>query len=79
LVVNTCSSLSSTRSNDTRPQGLSGVAPRRLTSFSEAGENSVGSTRVPVNGARSVSGTLWQVGDANSVKSPRSMAAVGMN
>ena len=56
------------------------VVARRFAMFSAAGLNVDGLTRLLTNGARSVT---WrpplQAGDAKSVKSPASIAAVGTN
>jgi hypothetical protein len=60
------------------PQGLS-VFGRRPVRFSAAGLKSAGSTRLFTNGARSViCRPLLHAGEANAVKSPVSIAAVGM-
>ena len=80
FAVNTSSSLSSTRSKNTCPHGLSGVAPSRLVNFIDAGEKSAGLTRLSTNGARSaICLPPLHSGDAMPVKSPASMAGVGMN
>ena len=74
-----CSLLCVCRSKNDWPQSLLGFGSFD-TSASAAGENCVGETDVPVNGARSgIVRPELQAGEVIVEKSPASIAAVGTN